>query len=71
VDSFGDGLKVNAPVDVVESMLKTKIYQFTHKKRSSVSALRQVGGYSIPEVLLPYIDFIEGNNPNETSSNKK
>lgn len=59
VDSYGDGLKVVAPARVVEAMLNTKLYQFTHNKRP-VSALRQVGGFSIPDVIAPYIDFIEG-----------
>jgi subtilase family serine protease len=59
VDSYGDGLKVVAPADVVEAMFQTKIYQFVHKKRS-VAALRQVDGYMIPKAIAPYIEFIDG-----------
>jgi hypothetical protein len=59
VRSFGDALKVTAPVHTIENMLQTTLYTFVHRDRP-LKAIRQVGGFKIPASVSDKIYMITG-----------
>lgn len=60
VQSFGDALKITAPVHLVEKMLKTRLYKFQNTRKTHIHAIRQVGGFTIPEEVADKIYMITG-----------
>jgi tripeptidyl-peptidase-1 len=60
VQSFGDALKITAPVHLVEKMLKTRLHKFQNARKPQITAIRQVGGFSIPEEISDKIYMITG-----------
>ncbi len=60
VQSFGDALKITAPVHLVEKMLKTRLYKYQHTRKTDMHAIRQVDGFVIPSEVADKIYMITG-----------
>lgn len=60
IQSFGDALKITAPSRVVEKMLKTRLYQYQHTRKTDIYAIRQVDGFTIPEDIADKIYMVTG-----------
>lgn len=53
-------MKITAPVHLVEKMLKTRLHKFQHTRKTQITAIRQVGGFTIPEEIADKIYMITG-----------
>jgi tripeptidyl-peptidase-1 len=60
IRSYGDALKISAPVHLVEQMLKTRLYSFEHIRNTNYRVIRQVGGLAIPFEISDKIYMITG-----------
>lgn len=53
-------MKITAPVHLVEKMLKTRLHKFQNTRKAQITAIRQVGGFTIPEEISDKIYMITG-----------
>ena len=59
VIDLGDALEVLATVQIASHLFNTSFYSFQHAATKR-SIIRQLGAYSVPASVAPFIEFVEG-----------